>query len=79
MRIFATIAVVWHHTCGTLVDNAELFYLTRQQNIFFEAARQSVSWDVPVFVMITGALLLNPLKDISIKRILKYIRRILFV
>ena len=47
--------------------------------MFFEAARASVFWDVPVFFMITGALLLNPEKKLSIKHILLYIRRVLLV
>lgn len=77
LRIFATIVVIWHHTCGTLAGNSTLFCLTHQQTLFYEAARQSVSWDVPIFFMITGALLLNPEKKLSIKKILLYVRRIL--
>ena len=36
-------------------------------------------WAVPVFLMVTGALLLDPDKDVGWERLWRYIRRMLFV
>ena len=78
LRIFATICVVFLHTCSTLTDNLDLFPLTVHQAFFFSVAYQSMYWAVPVFFMITGALLLD--KKISYKDIFsKYIKKIAIV
>lgn len=77
LRIFATICVIWLHTCSTLTDNQDLFILSQQQIPFFRAAYQMMYWAVPVFFMITGALLLNTQKILSVRIIVKkYILRI---
>lgn len=78
LRIFATICVVFIHTCSTLADNLELFSLTEYQKIFFSAAYQSMYWAVPVFFMITGSLLVE--KTICYKDVLsKYVKKILVI
>lgn len=78
LRIFATVCVVWLHTCSTLTDNKEMFFLTDMQYSFFCAAYQIMYWAVPAFFMITGALILN--KKITYQECLsKYIRRSIIV
>lgn len=42
--------------------------------------RNLMSWGVPVFVMITGSLLLNPEKELPLHKLFfKYIRRFVLV
>lgn len=78
LRIFATICVIYLHTCSTLSENQELFNLSKMQKIFFNASYQMMYWAVPVFFMITGMLFLR--EEIQVKHrewIFKYARRIL--
>lgn len=78
LRIVATIAVVFLHTNSTLTDNRELFQLTENQFLFHLCAYRMLYWAVPVFLMITGALLLKKDKTISYDIcIKKYCKRIL--
>lgn len=72
LRILATISVVYLHTCSTLIDNPDLFILNKNQINFFNSSYQMMYWAVPVFFMITGLLLLNPSKDITIKQSIKH-------
>ena len=65
LRITATVCVVWLHTCSTLAENTDVFQMTDWQHKFFNAGYQMMYWAVPVFFMITGALLLNPEKKIT--------------
>ena len=70
--------VVWLHTCGTLVENSDVFQTTDWQLKFYNAGYQMMYWAVPVFFMITGALLLDSEKMItSYDCVWKYGRRIL--
>ena len=78
LRIIATLAVIFIHTNNTLANNSILFGLTEYQQVVFNCAYTLANWAVPVFFMITGALLLNPNKTITIKDcVFKYLRRIL--
>lgn len=63
LRILAAVCVIWLHTCSTLAENRSLFGLTDSQYVFFGAAFQIMYWAVPVFFMITGALLLGKQTD----------------
>lgn len=77
LRIFATVCVVWLHTCSTLCENQLIFNLDKKQSLFFSASYQTVNWAVPVFFMITGMLFLRPDKHINAKEcFFKYTRRI---
>jgi len=79
LRIFATISVIWLHTCSTLAQNSDVFVMTEHQQIFFNFSYHIMYWAVPVFFMISGSLLLKPEKEISSKQcITKYCRRIIF-
>ena len=78
MRITVTIAVVFLHTNNTLSNNSEQFFLTKNQIAFFTTNNLLMNWAVPVFLMITGALLLDPNRQITYGDcIRKYVKRIL--
>lgn len=78
MRIAATLAVVFLHTNNTLSNNSEQFFLTKNQTVFFTTNNLLMNWGVPVFLMITGALLLDPNRQITYRDcIKKYAKRIL--
>lgn len=70
LRIFTTLSVVWIHICSTLIENLDLFDLSDKQISFFGANYQMMCWAVPVFFMITGALLLSPDKNITVNQCL---------
>lgn len=77
LRVLATIAVVILHT---LVNPSmqNLNYYTPPQLCIVKFLRNFFVWCVPVFVMISGVLFLNPQKEISLELLLrKYILRIL--
>ena len=77
MRIIATLAVVFLHTNNTLSNNSAQFSLTEKQMLFFTTNNHLMNWAVPVFLMITGALLLYPDRNITYTIcIKKYIKRI---
>ncbi len=76
LRALACIAIVILHTFYianiTFTDSYGLF-----RNILSNTARNLMLWAVPNFVMITGALLLDPEKQITIRKIFtKYIKRV---
>mgnify|MGYP004605961507 FL=1 len=78
LRIVATIAVVFLHTNSTLTEHQELFQQTGAQYNFFLCSHLVLHWAVPVFLMITGALLLKKEKVITYGIcIKKYCKRIL--
>ena len=76
LRVFATFAVVWLHT------SAQRFY-DCYPSIEWEARNfydSMVRWAVPIFVMISGSLFLNPEKKIGIKELYtKNIKRIVLI
>ena len=74
LRIIATFAVIFLHISGTSLYSKELDYDWTISVIFDSMVR----WAVPVFVMISGALFLNPNKDVSLSNLLKkYLPRLL--
>jgi surface polysaccharide O-acyltransferase-like enzyme len=76
LRITATMAVLFHHTCSTVSDNPELFSFSQKQNFILQTGVLFSVWAVPVFLMISGALLLKPHKVISVEMCLtKYVKR----
>ena len=78
LRLFATIMIVASHTWSTLQENKELFSLTVTESTFLEIAYSLTKWAVPVFFMITGALLLKKDKKISVRDcICKYSKRMM--
>ena len=59
LRIVATIAVVFSHTYSTLLECVDAKGLSPFQYDFFDICSNLLKWHVPVFYMITGALLLK--------------------
>lgn len=74
LRLLATLGVVLLHTSATWFDNN--LYAAKDYYAFGLYNAINV-WAVPVFVLISGALFLNPAKETGIKIIVsKYVRRI---
>ena len=66
IRILATLAVITIHVTGLhWLDQDITSFSWQTYNIF----RAAVRWAVPVFIMLSGALFLNPQKDFSIKKL----------
>ncbi len=65
LRITATFAVILLHVSCTYWDTNTFNFDWNVRNIYDSAVR----WCVPIFVMISGALFLNPEKQISIKKL----------
>ena len=78
LRISATIGIVLLHTFSTITSNPDLFPLIEQQKKYYIAGHLVWRWTVPIFLMITGCLLLDPAKKITYSDcIKKYINRVL--
>lgn len=67
LRSIAILAVVILHSSAPLLNHFDHQYNWWAGNIYDSAMR----WSVPIFVMISGALLLNPSKQQSIQQFLK--------
>lgn len=79
LRGLATIAVVFLHVVMTLVANYSVEEIGVYNYAIFNDCYMLVKWAVPCFIMITGALLLNPKKELNEKKIKKYIVRMIMV
>lgn len=78
LRIFATVCVIFLHTCSTLTDNQSVFALNNGQRLFFEIMHQIMAWAVPAFFMITGTLFLRKETNNGVyDYIFKYSKKIL--
>lgn len=79
LRVTSMLAVVLIHVCITTMTD---FYdgIGTMKGVLFYGVRNILHFAVPVFFMITGALLLDPKKDISLHKLLKsYILKYLCV
>ena len=65
------VAVVMMHTCSTFVDHDDLFNFTTGEALYLNTLHRLCVWAVPVFFMITGALLLRSEKKITYELSLK--------
>ncbi len=78
LRLAATCAVVLLHTITGAMDITEDMSQYPAQWRLFMAGMDLVCWSVPVFLIISGYLFLNPERKISMKKMVtKYCRRIL--
>lgn len=76
LRVIATCAVVLLHTLTGAVDTVDINQYPTEKIIFL-VIMDLITWCVPLFVLISGYLFLNPLKQISFRQMLtKYCRRI---
>ena len=79
LRSLACIAIIVLHTTSysLVAAGAQSFEVTASQRTGVLLAQYSCLWAVPVFVMVTGALLLDPARELSWERLRKrYIGRI---
>ncbi len=77
LRWIAISAVVMLHVVSGVVDTIPEQMTVEQQNIY-EMIKNMMTVGVPVFLMISGSLFLNPEKEIGMEQILKrYLSRIL--
>ena len=76
LRAIACIAIIVLHT----VFSSSLLYqdsLTTVERVVSDAVANCMMWAVPCFVMVTGALLLNPAKELRYQKLFgKYVLRI---
>lgn len=73
LRVMATLAVVLLHICTTATVSPSQ---GQDQILLYAGISAAMRWAVPVFVMISGALLLDPDKNFSLKR---YAAKMIFV
>ena len=74
LRLMATLAVVLTHVCGGPIKTLSILDTDWQ---ILNCFRSAITWDVPVFVMISGGIFLNPQKEIPLKVLYgKYIKRL---
>lgn len=77
LRVAATCAVVLLHTVMGVMGTTDLSAYPLERKVFL-AAMDLICWCVPVFLMISGYLFLNPERELSFKTMLtRYCRRIL--
>lgn len=76
LRWIAISTVVMLHVVSGIVDTIPEQMTVEQQNIY-EMIKNMMTLGVPVFLMISGSLFLNPEKEVGIEKILKrYVPRI---
>ena len=79
IRVYAAVAVVFLHIVMTLNNNYEINELGVFNYTVFSDCYMLVKWAVPCFIMITGTLLLNPMKSVDVQKIKKYVLRMIEV
>lgn len=78
LRIIATLAVILLHTCNAISNNSEKYTFVGNQFFVLTSIESLMNWSVPVFLMISGSLLIKTDTDITYDIVLKkYCRRIL--
>ncbi len=76
LRVAATCAVVLLHTVTGILYSVDIGYYPLEKRIFL-TVQDLVCWCVPVFLLISGYLFLNPVRELSFKKMLtKYCRRV---
>lgn len=73
LRIIAMFAVVIVHTCGMNVQDVPLNDVNRVVTALIPAL---LTWEIPVFVMISGRFFLDPEREVTISRVVKAIVRL---
>lgn len=81
MRITACLAIIFLHVCSSLIEmHNNTVPMTDEMVTFYYVCKIMMKWAVPVFIMITGTLLLDKTKEISPGDILKkYVWRMILV
>lgn len=74
MRLMAMLAVIVTHVCGSEIHTLSV---NSSDFIWLNMIRAALTWDVPIFVMISGRFFLDIRRRITIKRIYtKYIKHL---
>ncbi len=79
LRIAVTLGVILLHVCSTLLNNPALVPggLPEAEAGFHRCAIRLLTWCVPCFLMISGSLLLEPDRRITVRdSVFKYARRV---
>ncbi|MDR0963664.1 MAG: acyltransferase family protein [Clostridium sp.] len=77
LRVWACFAVIIFHLSGSIFV-AFRDEMSSLEFILFARGRHFWSWNIPIFLMISGVLFLNPAKKIPLKKLFtRYISRIL--
>ena len=77
LRVAATCAVVMLHTVTGVMDHTDMSVYPLEKKVFL-VVLDLICWCVPVFLIISGYLFLNPERNLNMKKMLtKYCRRIL--
>lgn len=77
LRLLATLSVVFLHTSAGLLDSREIIDLDNK--FWLSCYKYSMQFSVPLFVMISGALFLNPAKHVDFVLLCrKYVKRIVW-
>lgn len=76
MRILAAMAIILLHLCSTMTEHTDVYALTKSQDVVLTIILSLQRWAVPCFFMMTGALMLNTEKTITVRQSLIYSRRI---
>lgn len=75
LRVIAMIAVIVTHVCGSQIHELPV---TSSDFIWLNMIRAALTWEVPIFVMISGRFFLMPEKDYTVKKIYrKYIKHLI--
>ena len=78
LRIVCAIAVIGIHITMTQPNNLSIWEIGASNYMVLTCVYSLVQWAVPVFLMISGALLLNS-KSLNLNKVKKYIIRMLLV
>lgn len=80
LRAFACLAVVLIHSFTTLLDNATVAEVGVSRALAWtEVLVVFCRWAVPVFLMVTGALLLDPSREVGWGKVRRYVLRVVAV
>ena len=75
LRLLATLSVIFLHTSAGLLDAREISNPDTQ--FWLSCYTYTMGFGVPIFIMISGALFLNPAKDVGFGLFWrKYVKRI---
>lgn len=78
IRAVATVSVVLQHVFTALVNKYTVSELGVRQFLAWGTLRMVIGcWAVPCFLMVTGALLLDPNKQLGWEKLWRYVRKVL--
>lgn len=80
LRVLACLAVVLIHCLATPLDNMSVQEVGLGRALAWTELLVSLGrWAVPVFLMVTGALLLDPSREMGWRKVSRYVRRMVVV